>query len=105
MRMHGHAAHDDMKYVPVEQVEAWKRKDPVDRQAARLAALGVDVDAVRAEVQQVIDAATEEALAMPMPDPGTATDGVFYDGDEDVVLGDGAVAWSRVAEGAPDARR
>jgi TPP-dependent pyruvate/acetoin dehydrogenase alpha subunit len=94
MRMHGHDAHDDMKYVPVEQVEAWKRKDPVDRQAARLAALGVDVDAVRAEVQAVIDAGTEEALAMPMPDPATATDGVFYDGEEDVVLGDGAVAWS-----------
>ena len=100
MRMHGHAAHDDMKYVPVEQVEAWKRKDPVDRQAARLAALGVDVDAVRAEVQHVIDAATQEALAMPMPDPGTATDGVFYEGDADVVLGDGAVAWSGFAEGA-----
>jgi TPP-dependent pyruvate/acetoin dehydrogenase alpha subunit len=94
MRMHGHAAHDDMKYVPVEQVEAWKRKDPVDRQAARLAALGVDVDVVRAEVQDVIDAATQEALAMPMPDPATATDGVFHEGDEDVVLGDGAVAWS-----------
>ncbi len=100
MRMHGHAAHDDMKYVPVEQVEAWKRKDPVDRQAARLAALGVDVDAVRAEVQRVIDAGTEEALAMPMPDPGTATDGVFYDGDADVVLGDGAVAWSGFAADA-----
>jgi TPP-dependent pyruvate/acetoin dehydrogenase alpha subunit len=94
MRMHGHAAHDDMKYVPVEQVEVWKRKDPVDRQAARLAALGVDVDAVRAEVQDLIDAATQEALAMPMPDPATATDGVFYERDEDVVLGDGAVAWS-----------
>ena len=37
MRMHGHAAHDDMKYVPREQVEAWQRKDPIDRQAARLA--------------------------------------------------------------------
>jgi pyruvate dehydrogenase E1 component alpha subunit len=28
MRMHGHAAHDDMKYVPREQVEAWRRRDP-----------------------------------------------------------------------------
>src|SRR6185295_1052494 len=24
MRMHGHAAHDDMKYVPKEQVEEWR---------------------------------------------------------------------------------
>ena len=43
--------------------------DPVDRQEARLVRLGVDVDALRAEVAAAIDAATEEALAMPMPDP------------------------------------
>ena len=28
MRMHGHAAHDDMKYVPKEQVEEWRRQGP-----------------------------------------------------------------------------
>src|SRR3954453_6729852 len=39
MRMHGHAAHDDMKYVPKEQVEEWRKKDPIDRQAARVAEL------------------------------------------------------------------
>ena len=32
MRMHGHAAHDDMKYVPKEQIEEWRAKDPIDRQ-------------------------------------------------------------------------
>ena len=46
MRMHGHAAHDDMKYVPKEQVEEWRAKDPIDRQTKRLEALGVDVEAV-----------------------------------------------------------
>src|SRR2546429_2369329 len=69
MRMHGHAAHDDMKYVPKEQVDEWRKKDPIDRQVARVTKLGADVDALRAEVQQLIDAATEEALAGPMPDP------------------------------------
>src|SRR5918994_791377 len=49
MRMHGHAAHDDMKYVPAEQIEEWRRKDPIDRQERRLAQLDVDVEAVRAE--------------------------------------------------------
>src|SRR5919112_611667 len=29
MRMHGHAAHDDMKYVPAEQIEEWRRKGPI----------------------------------------------------------------------------
>src|SRR5918911_2895817 len=46
MRMHGHAAHDDMKYVPKAQIDEWKAKDPIDRQVRRLEALGVDVEAV-----------------------------------------------------------
>jgi TPP-dependent pyruvate/acetoin dehydrogenase alpha subunit len=94
MRMHGHAAHDDMKYVPKEQVEEWRKKDPIERQEARLRDLGVDTDALRAEVREAIDAGTEEALAMPMPDPATATDRVFHEGDEELLLGDGDAPWS-----------
>jgi pyruvate dehydrogenase E1 component alpha subunit len=67
MRMHGHAAHDDMKYVPSEQVEEWKAKDPIDRQLRRVAGLEVDVDALKAQIKAEIDAGVEEALAMPMP--------------------------------------
>ena len=74
MRMHGHAAHDDMKYVPKAQVEEWRARDPIDRQDARLRALGVDVDALRAEITAEIAAATEEALASPMPDPSDRDD-------------------------------
>jgi TPP-dependent pyruvate/acetoin dehydrogenase alpha subunit len=93
MRMHGHAAHDDMKYVPKEQVEEWRRRDPVDRQEARLREVGVDVAAVRTAVAREIDAATEEALAAPMPDPATALDGVFCEGDAEP-LDDGLAPWS-----------
>jgi len=93
MRMHGHAAHDDMKYVPKEQVEEWRKRDPVDRQERRLRKLGVDVDALRAEIKATIDAATEEALAAPMPDPATATQGVFCEGEAEP-LGDGQAPWS-----------
>jgi TPP-dependent pyruvate/acetoin dehydrogenase alpha subunit len=93
MRMHGHAAHDDMKYVPKEQLEEWRAKDPIDRQVARLEALGVDVEALRSEVAAEIDAGTQEALASPMPDPATATDGVFCEGEAEV-LGDGVARWS-----------
>src|SRR5436305_9682651 len=77
MRMHGHAAHDDMKYVPKEQVEEWRAKDPIDRQERRLRELGADIDGLRAEVTAAIDEGTQEALQMPMPDPGTATDRLF----------------------------
>jgi pyruvate dehydrogenase E1 component alpha subunit len=92
MRMHGHAAHDDMKYVPAEQIEEWRRKDPIDRQVKRLEALGVDVAALRAEVKAEIDAAVEEALAMPMPDGETATERLFA--DEPALLEDGETRWS-----------
>jgi pyruvate dehydrogenase E1 component alpha subunit len=73
MRMHGHAAHDDMKYVPKEQVEEWRAKDPIDRQVRRVEALGVDVQALRDEVKAEIDAAVEEAPNTPMSSPITNT--------------------------------
>jgi pyruvate dehydrogenase E1 component alpha subunit len=99
MRMHGHAAHDDMRYVPPELLAAWARRDPIDGQARRLAALQdpLDVDALRAEVAAEIDAAAEEALAAPMPDPAGASEGVFCDG-EAVALGDGRAPWSGFAD-------
>jgi TPP-dependent pyruvate/acetoin dehydrogenase alpha subunit len=92
MRMHGHAAHDDMKYVPQAKIEEWRAKDPIDRQIRRLEALGADVQAVRDEVKATIDAAVEEALAMPMPDPDSAADRVFA--DEEALLEDGNAPWS-----------
>jgi TPP-dependent pyruvate/acetoin dehydrogenase alpha subunit len=92
MRMHGHAAHDDMKYVPAAQIEEWRRKDPIDRQVRRVEALGADVAALRAEVKEEIEEAVQEALAMPMPDGGTATERVFA--DEPALLEDGASRWS-----------
>src|SRR5947209_5184728 len=93
MRMHGHAAHDDMKYVPKEQVEEWRKRDPIDRQEARLRSAGVDVDAVRNAVIAEIDAATEEALAAPMPAPASASDGAFCEAEAEP-LGDGVARWS-----------
>ena len=92
MRMHGHAAHDDMKYVPREKVEEWQAKDPIDRQTRRVEALGVDVAALREEVKAEIDAAVETALESPMPDGMTATDRLFA--DEPALLEDGNAPWS-----------
>ncbi len=93
MRMHGHAAHDDMRYVPPELVEHWRERDPIDRQAARVAELGVDVKALRAEVESEIEAAATEALAAPMPDPADAVRGVFCEGEAEP-LGDGLARFS-----------
>ena len=95
MRMHGHGAHDDMSYVPPELFERWAARDPVERYEERLRSAGVDVDAIRVRVTEELDRETEWALAQPMPDPATATDGVFA--TEDPVLGDGRAPWSRWA--------
>jgi pyruvate dehydrogenase E1 component alpha subunit len=96
MRMHGHAAHDDMKYVPKAQLEEWRRKDPVDRQEARVRELGGDPEALRAEVQATIDRAAEAALASPMPDPATVTEGLFAEEANELLDGDAPWSgWSR----------
>ncbi len=95
MRMHGHGAHDDMKYVPKTLVDEWRKKDPIDRQSARVSQIGVDVDAMRAEVLAEVDAATKVALAGPMPDPTTVTDRLFHPRDADeILLEDGEAPWS-----------
>jgi TPP-dependent pyruvate/acetoin dehydrogenase alpha subunit len=93
MRMHGHAAHDDMRYVPPELLERWRALDPVERQQARVAGLGVDVEDVRARVTEELDAAVAWALEQPMPDPETASNGVFCEGEAEP-LGDGRAPFS-----------
>ena len=92
MRMYGHAAHDDMKYVDKERLEEWRRKDPIDRQTKRLEALGVDTQAIRDSVKAEIEQAVEEALQSPMPDGNTVLDGLFA--DEPALLEDGNAPWS-----------
>jgi pyruvate dehydrogenase E1 component alpha subunit len=93
MRMHGHAAHDDMRYVPPELVAHWRERDPILMQEGRLRGLGIDPDAVRAEVTAEIERATAEALEMAAPDPCTAADRVFATGEAEPV-GHGRAPWS-----------
>jgi pyruvate dehydrogenase E1 component alpha subunit len=84
-----------MKYVPKSLVAEWREKDPIDRQSKRLQALGVDVEALVAEVRAEVDEAAKKALAGPMPDPSTATDRLFHPRDaEEILLEDGAAPWS-----------
>ena len=96
MRMHGHGAHDDARYVPAELLEAWARRDPLERYEARCESRGIDVDALRAAVSRDVDAAVERALATPMPDPASALEGVFCE-TEPEPLGSGAAPWSGFA--------
>jgi TPP-dependent pyruvate/acetoin dehydrogenase alpha subunit len=92
MRMHGHAAHDDMRYVPTELVEKWAGRDPIELQERRVRELGFDTEALRAEVVAEVDEATQAALALPMPEPGQALEGVFA--ERELHLADGQAPWS-----------
>jgi pyruvate dehydrogenase E1 component alpha subunit len=93
MRMHGHGAHDDMRYVPKEMVEHWAQRDPIENYTRALREAGVDVEAIEKSVRDELESETEWALAQPMPDPETAADGVFATSDPE--LGDGMAPWSR----------
>jgi pyruvate dehydrogenase E1 component alpha subunit len=96
MRMHGHGAHDDMRYVAAELVQEWAGRDPVGGYAAALEASGVDVAAIAAEVEATVEQATAAALTAPMPDPASAATGVFCDGEPEP-LGAGLARWSGFA--------
>ena len=101
MRMHGHGAHDDQRYVPKELFEMWSRRDPIERYEQKLRADGYDTEGLRESVREELERETEWALAQPMPDPATARDGVFA--DDVTPLGDGKAPWSRWQEVGSDA--
>ncbi len=96
MRMHGHGAHDDMRYVPEGVHEEWSRRDPIDVYSRRLVrehGFGEEeIESLRAEVKAYVDQCAEKALASPMPDPALAREGVYA--EDSVPLGDGQAPWS-----------
>ena len=97
MRMHGHGAHDDMSYVPKELYEEWAQRDPIDGYGKRLVTehgfTSEEVETIATEVRAYVAECAEQALASPMPEAGSATDGVFAEAWEP--LGDGQAPWSR----------
>jgi pyruvate dehydrogenase E1 component alpha subunit len=101
MRMHGHGSHDDARYVDPSVLEAWRARDPIAAYEATLRDAGVDVDAVRARVLERLDAAVDAALATPLPDPASVTEGLFAT-EEPVPLGRGEAPWSGFAASGAD---
>ncbi|HEX4961766.1 MAG TPA: thiamine pyrophosphate-dependent dehydrogenase E1 component subunit alpha [Thermoanaerobaculia bacterium] len=80
-RMKGHAEHDDAGYVPKEQFEEWRTKDPIDRFERHLLRGGLATDAELKAIVAKIDAQLNDevdfALASPMPPPERALEGVY----------------------------
>jgi TPP-dependent pyruvate/acetoin dehydrogenase alpha subunit len=81
--------------------EEWEARDPIRRYEELLGGEGIEVEPIRASVKEELDRETEWALAQEMPDPRTATAGVFADAEPE--LGDGAAPWSRWAKQASHA--
>jgi TPP-dependent pyruvate/acetoin dehydrogenase alpha subunit len=80
LRGHGHAAHDDARYVPADLRARFQ--DPIERLAKRLHADGLtpaDVEALRESARAEVSAALTEAESAPAPDPSTLEDGVYAD--------------------------
>jgi TPP-dependent pyruvate/acetoin dehydrogenase alpha subunit len=96
MRMHGHGAHDDMRYVPKELFQEWEARDPIDRYAKRLVeSFGFSADeleSIRNDVHEYVEDCARKALEFPLPEPRLATEGVFAEHWEP--LGDGRAPWS-----------
>jgi TPP-dependent pyruvate/acetoin dehydrogenase alpha subunit len=80
-RMHGHGAHDDQRYVPAADLEAWKQHDPLRcwrADAERLLDWSAqDQELLDERVVREVRAAVEDALAAPFPDADGLASSLF----------------------------
>ena len=79
--MHGHAAHDDGRYVPAELKDHFAtRRDPIGRLRSRLELDRVphsELDGLHDGVTAEVAAGLAEAESAPPADPTTLEEGVY----------------------------
>jgi pyruvate dehydrogenase E1 component alpha subunit len=97
-RYRGHSAADPEVYREKEEVEEWRKKDPVAMFRDRLLAEGVisedEVDQMRDEIERVVGEAVAFADASPEPPLDTLYDNLYFVGDQ-------VPGWYAVDERAP----
>ncbi len=80
-RFRGHFEGDPELYRSREEVEEWKKRDPIPMLAARLVAEGMasqeELAAIQKKVQAEVDEAAEVALRAPMPSPSRLFDYLY----------------------------
>jgi TPP-dependent pyruvate/acetoin dehydrogenase alpha subunit len=84
-RRKGHAEHDNQAYVPEGEIADWaENNDPIKRYVEFLVdndhASQAELDAEKAEVEAELNAARDQSVPEPFPDPAQVTQGVFEDG-------------------------
>jgi pyruvate dehydrogenase E1 component alpha subunit len=90
-RYRGHSMADPASYRPKEELEEWKKRDPIPAFSAILMGLGVNqeqIDALDAHAQNAADEAGAFAEASPAPAMSELTADVMVDPT-------GAIAWRR----------
>jgi TPP-dependent pyruvate/acetoin dehydrogenase alpha subunit len=89
-RMKGHAEHDSQSYVPKEELEDWKRRDPIERYMRVLVDMGTataeDLAAVDRSVSEELDRDVAFAERSPLPSPEDALKGVYARGTAEAEL-------------------
>jgi pyruvate dehydrogenase E1 component alpha subunit len=80
-RYHGHSKSDKNKYRTADEIESWKKKDPISRMRADLVSQGLfaaaELDAMETAARQRIEDAVAFANNSPYPSVDTVTDGVY----------------------------
>ncbi len=97
-RFRGHSAADPEVYRTKEEVEEWRKKDPVEAFADRLEAEDVLSSEERAALRERIDARVVEAVEFADNSPEPPLDTLY---DHLYVLGDQVKGWYAVDERAP----
>ena len=82
----GHWTGDPQTYRTREEVESWKKRDPIKHWREHLIAEGMytaeELDAMDKQADDETQAATDFALNSPEPDPAHVLDDVFYEGGD-----------------------
>ncbi len=80
-RMVGHSAHDDAFYVDKNRMKEYEKKDPIARLEKKLFETALltsaQAAAIKKEIDEEIENATETAINSPMPEPHWAAEGVY----------------------------
>jgi TPP-dependent pyruvate/acetoin dehydrogenase alpha subunit len=83
-RMKGHAEHDAQTYVKKEDLEAWRKKDPIERYARVLlessVATAEQLAAIDEAIGQEVDREVQLAEQSPLPEPAVALQNVYANG-------------------------
>src|SRR2546422_7134371 len=69
-RFPGHSRSDPGHYRPVEEVTAWKQKDPIARYEVTLEAQGLLSPKTKAEIESAVERQLDEAVAFAEQSPG-----------------------------------